>query len=180
MGGISWKEALLLPSKMAHLKLLLLLVPGILGQSHFKKCKTSGSDLCFEAKIKEIVVKIGAKGTNDDVSVEFCGDVDPSQCCTTPTLSSLLSDDWSKNDTETWKAKKFGSCKDKVYKIKKNMLVTLKKNGKKDNLLVDSIDIHLISTDKNVKDNKKPILERFQCKNFIVGGSKLSTDKKKC
>merc|ERR1711936_452200 len=139
MGGISWKEALLLPSKMVLLKLFILLVPGILAQQHFKKCKTFGSDLCFEAKIKEIVVKMGKKGTNDDVTVEFCGDVDASQCCTTPVLSSLLSDDWSKNDTETWKAKKFGQCKDKVYKIKKNMLVTIKKNGKPQNLLVDSV-----------------------------------------
>jgi len=165
---------------MVHLKLLLLLVPGILGTQHFKKCKTFGSDLCFEAKIKEIVVKIGNKGTDDPVTVEFCGDVDASQCCTTPELSSLLSDDWSKNDVETWKAKKFGKCKDQVYKIKQNMLVTIKKSGAKDNLLVDLIDVYLISADKNVKDDKKPILERFQCKNYSVGGSKLSIDTKQC
>ena len=44
-----------------------------------EKC---GSDLCFEAKVKEIVVQIGKNktdGTDDDVTVEFCGDVDASQ-----------------------------------------------------------------------------------------------------
>merc|ERR1711935_1204783 len=58
MGGISWKEAQLLPSKMAYFKLLILLVPGILGQTHFKKCKGS-SDLCFDAKLEKIEVTIG-------------------------------------------------------------------------------------------------------------------------
>merc|ERR1712038_1483307 len=174
MGGISWKEAQLLPTKMAYLKLLLLLVPGILGQTHFKKC---GSDLCFEAKVKEIVVQIGKNktdGTDDDVTVEFCGDVDASQCCTTPVLKSRnpLVDDWSKGDTETYKASKYGKCKDQVYKIRQNLRVTLKKSEKKkDNLVVDLIDVYLISADKKVKDDKKPILERFQCKNYKLGGN---------
>ena len=44
-----------------------------------EKCKTFGSDLCFEAKIKEIVVKMGDKGTNDDVTVTFCPDTDTTQ-----------------------------------------------------------------------------------------------------
>jgi len=183
MGGISWKEAQLLPSKMAYLKLLLLLVPGILGQTHFKKC---GSDLCFEAKVKEIVVQIGKNktdGTDDDVTVEFCGDVDASQCCTTPVLKSRnpLVDDWSKGDTETYKASKYGKCKDQVYKIRQNLRVTLKKSEKKkDNLVVDLIDVYLISADKKVKDDKKPILERFQCKNYKLGGTDLPQQTKNC
>jgi len=164
---------------MAHFKLLLLLVPGILGQTHFKKCKTFGSDLCFEAKIKEIVVKMGDKGTNDDVTVTFCSDTDTTQCCTTPALSSLLSDDWSSKDTETWKAKKFGKCKDQVYKIQKEMLVTVAKSGTKDRLQVDLIDIYLVG--KNItKPKEKDILERFQCKKFDIGGSKLPTETVKC
>ena len=44
-----------------------------------EKCTTFGSDLCFQTKVKEIVVKIGAKGTNDDVTVTFCSDVDTTQ-----------------------------------------------------------------------------------------------------
>merc|ERR1712107_583827 len=162
MGSISWKEALLLLTKMAHLKLLILLVPGILGQTQFKKCTTFGSDLCFEAKIKEIVVKIGEKGTNDDVTVEFCPDTDTKQCCTTPVLSSLLSDDWSSKDTETWKAKKFGNCKDKVYKIKKEMLVTVSKSGTKDRLLVDLIDVYFkIASDANNVTCQKQLSHTF-------------------
>lgn len=161
---------------MAQLKLLLLFIPVILGQTKFEKCTTFGSDLCFEAKISEIVVKMGEKGTNDDVTVTFCPDTDTKQCCTTPVLSSLLSDDWSAKDTETWKAKKFGSCKDKVYKIQKEMIVTVSKSGTKDRLLVDLIDIYLVSPDKKIKGT----LERFQCKKYDIGGSKLPTESKKC
>jgi len=165
----------LLPSKMIQLKLFLLFIPGILSVgTKFEKCKTLGSDLCFETKIKEVVVKIGTKGTDDDVTLTFCSDYDTNQCCTTPALSSLLSDDWSKGDTETWKAKKFGNCKDKVYKIKKSMLVTLSKSGSSQ-LLVDSIDVYGISPDKSVTE-----LERFQCKNFDIGGRKLTKETKNC
>ena len=51
----------------------------ILNSFFSEKCKTFGSDLCFEAKIKEIVVKMGDKGTNDDVTVTFCPDTDTTQ-----------------------------------------------------------------------------------------------------
>ena len=44
-----------------------------------EKCATFGSDLCFQTKVKEIVVKIGPVGTNDDVTVTFCSDVDTTQ-----------------------------------------------------------------------------------------------------
>ena len=55
------------------------MIPVQLYLSISEKC---GSDLCFEAKVKEIVVQIGKNktdGTDDDVTVEFCGDVDASQ-----------------------------------------------------------------------------------------------------
>ena len=44
-----------------------------------EKCRTLGSDLCFKIKIKEIVVKIGAVGTDDDVTLQICSDYDTSQ-----------------------------------------------------------------------------------------------------
>ena len=44
-----------------------------------EKCATFGSDLCFQTKVKEIVVKIGPVGTNDDVTVTLCSDVDTTQ-----------------------------------------------------------------------------------------------------
>ena len=46
-----------------------------------EKCRTLGSDLCFKLKIKEIVVKIGAVGTDDDVTLQICSDYDTSQVC---------------------------------------------------------------------------------------------------
>merc|ERR1712110_502941 len=159
MGGISWKEAQLLPSKMAYFKLLILLVPGILGQTqHFKKRKTFGSDLCFEAKIQEIVAYMGPDGTDDDVTVEFCGDVDVTQCCTTPVLESrnILKDDWKKNSNQTFKASKFGKCKDQVYKIKKDMKVTLKKSQKKKKIQSWSVLNARIITLGELSYHKKP------------------------
>ena len=47
-----------------------------------EKCSNFGSDLCFQTKVKEIVVKIGSVGTNDDVTVTFCSDVDTTQVVT--------------------------------------------------------------------------------------------------
>ena len=87
---------------LAHVKVFLLLIPGILSagtqfrkfcttviNSHgmyvkkdfldIEKCKTLGTDLCFNTKIKEVVVKIGTKGTNDDVTLTFCSDYDTTQ-----------------------------------------------------------------------------------------------------
>ena len=59
------------------------------------------------------------------------------------------------------------------------MLVTVAKSGTKDRLQVDLIDIYLVG--KNItKPKEKDILERFQCKKFDIGGSKLPTETKKC
>ena len=55
-----------------------------------------------------------------------------------------------------------------------------KSEKKKDNLVVDLIDVYLISADKKVKDDKKPILERFQCKNYKLGGTDLPQQTKNC
>ncbi len=44
-----------------------------------EKCALLDSDLCFEIKIKEAVVKIGPDGTDDDVTLTFCSDVDTKQ-----------------------------------------------------------------------------------------------------
>jgi len=46
--------------------------------------------------------------------------------------------------------------------------------------VVDLIDVYLISADKKVKDDKKSILERFQCKNYKLGGTDLPQQTKNC
>jgi len=161
---------------MAKFVILLAVLPYVLSMgTKFEKCKTFGSDLCFETKIKEIVTKMGPDGTDDDVTLTICPDTDVKKCCTTPVLSKLLSDDWKKNSTQTWKAKALGDCKDKVFKVKKEILVTLSKSGEKDRLLVDLIDVYTISPDKKITE-----LERFQCKKYDIGGSKLTKQTKKC
>ena len=60
---------------------------------------------------------IGDQGTNDDVTLEICSDYKKTDCCKTPPLKSILTDDWSKGDTEKWKPRYFGDCKNKVYKV---------------------------------------------------------------
>ena len=68
--------ALLPRTRMATklLVCLLVLLPGIFAGTKFEKCKRLGTDLCFKMKVKEIVVKIGNVGTNDDVTINLCSD----------------------------------------------------------------------------------------------------------
>jgi len=155
---------------------LILILPSSYAQSgtKFEKCRTLGSDLCFKLKIKEIVVKIGAVGTDDDVTLQICSDYDTSQCCKTPVLSSLFSDDWSRNDTETWKGKSIGNCSTIPFKVQNQLLLTITKSGKS-KLLVDHITIVAQSPDKKITE-----LEQFKCFNFEIGGTKLPTQTKFC
>merc|ERR1712029_980784 len=93
------------------------------GGTVFSKCggvfgsSLGGNDRCYEVTVNKLQVQMGSDGTNDDVSVKICSD-DKKTCCTTPALKSTFSDDWSKNDLETWGKKYFGPCKDKKFKIK--------------------------------------------------------------
>lgn len=105
-----------------------------------KFCKTS--PYVYE-RVKQINVTIGADGTDDNVKVEICSDVND-VCCKTK-LSSLLSDDWSKNSVEVWKEKNLGDCKLVQYKINKanpsgGLRFALSKDGK-DDLIVNKITV---------------------------------------
>ena len=64
-----------------------------------------------------VVVQISPQSqhSSDDVRAEFCSDVD-SVCCRTK-LSTLLHDDWSKNDDEQWGESNLGACKTTLYKV---------------------------------------------------------------
>lgn len=139
----------------------------------FKKCSILKSDLCFEFKIKEIVVKVGKQGTNDDVFLQICSDYDKKDCCKTPALKSFFSDDWSSKDTETWKPSSLGPCKDQEFKVKNKLNVTLSKDGAGP-LEVESIDVFGVNPDKKVKE-----LERFQCGSYLLGGA-TSGQRKQC
>ena len=96
------------------------------------------------------------------------------QCCKTPVLSSLFSDDWSRNDTETWKGKSIGNCSTIPFKVQNQLLLTITKSGKS-KLLVDHITIVAQSPDKKITE-----LEQFKCFNFEIGGTKLPTQTKFC
>eukprot|EP00096_Caligus_rogercresseyi_P000309 TRINITY_DN10723_c0_g1_i1.p1 TRINITY_DN10723_c0_g1~~TRINITY_DN10723_c0_g1_i1.p1 ORF type:complete len:398 (+),score=51.84 TRINITY_DN10723_c0_g1_i1:45-1196(+) len=149
----------------------LLLLSGVLVQAgtpgtKFVNCKTLGSEKCFYTKMESATVKVGNQGTNDDVIMEVCSDFKKTDCCKTPALKGSFSDDWSKDDTETWGKSYFGKCKDKLFLVKKALVVTLSKNGKGP-LNVTSL---VIDTQGEKKD-KEP--ERFRCKGFYLGGTNL-------
>merc|ERR1719477_87274 len=103
----------------------------------------AGPQLCptseyrYEA-VSKIVVTMGNEGTNDDVRVDICSDVD-NLCCRAK-LSSLLSDDWSRNDVETWAASDLGQCDGVKYKVVEGIKVGLVKAGD-DELVVNKVRI---------------------------------------
>jgi len=84
-------------------------------------------------------------------------------CCDTGKLSGLLSNDWSKNDKETWKNKDLGPCKTKPFNACRGFDVAVKKKSGKDSLKVKDITLELVDT----KDAKKT--QKFVCSNYIVG-----------
>lgn len=118
-------------------------INGTSSTSQSKFCKTS--PYVYE-RVKQIKVTVGNDGTNDNVRVEVCSDVND-VCCRTP-LSSLLADDWSKNDEEVWKESDLGDCKTMLYKVSAigGPRFTLVKDGKDDlivnKVIVDTEDVY--------------------------------------
>ena len=70
-----------------------------------------------DQKIDKIIVNMGPDGTDDNVRIKICSD-DNSVCCESDKLSHLLKPEWVKDKKETWEAKKFGKCKNQVFKVK--------------------------------------------------------------
>merc|ERR1712123_1327 len=116
-------------------------------------------------KVNNVVVQMGDDGTNDDVSLEICSSKSALKCCETGKLSGLLSNDWSKNDKETWKNKDLGPCKTASFDACRGFDVAVKKKSGKDSLKIKDITLELV--DK--KDAKKT--QKFVCTNYIVGAS---------
>lgn len=120
-------------------------------------------------KLSNIIVQMGKDGTNDDVSMKICHAED-NKCCETGNLDGgILSDDWSRNDKETWGNKNLGVCKNLHWDGCKGLEITLKKKPSKDTLKVSNITIEL--TDK-INPKKT---ERFLCPSYDF----LPTDKEK-
>jgi len=114
-------------------------------------------------KVNNVIVQMGNDGTNDDVSLEICSSKSALNCCDTGKLSSAFSNDWSKNDKETWKNKDLGPCKTKSFDACKGFDVAVKKKSGKDSLKVDTITLEL--ADK--KDPKQT--QKFVCSNYNIG-----------
>jgi len=100
-------------------------------------------------KIKIVNVTMGNTGTDEDVKVDICSDVDQDVCCKTKLSSSVfLIDDWSRNDNEVWKEKHFGECKDMMYKVNNTLKVSLEtRNVPQSGLVVNK----LVVTTENMR-----------------------------
>jgi len=116
-------------------------------------------------KINNVVVQMGDDGTNDDISLEICNAKSALTCCDTGKLSSLLSNDWSKNDKETWKNKDLGQCKTKPWNACRGFDVAVKKKSGKDSLKIKDITLELVDQ----KDAKKT--QKFLCSNYNIGST---------
>jgi hypothetical protein len=112
---------------------------------------------------------MGKDGTNDDVSMKICHEKD-NKCCETGILDGgFLSDDWSRNDKETWNNEDLGVCKNLHWDACKGLAITLKKKPSKDTLKVSNITVKL--NDKN--DARKT--ERFICPDYTFSPTDKET-----
>jgi len=138
----------------------------------FKKCGGGlfggNKDICYEVQVTKLQFQMGSDGTDDDVKVKICDDVYKEEkkksCCVTPVLTSTLSDDFSKNDLETWKENKLGQCRGKKFTIKRGLNITISKKGK------DTLKITSLFVDgQTVTKDKKTETERFECGSYNLG-----------
>ena len=111
------------------------------------------------------------------MSLQVCEAGSALKCCDTGKLSSLLSDDWSKNDKETWKNAKLGACKTKEWDVCNGFDVAVKKTQGKDSLKVTNISLEM--SDTTLARPTAKDLTKFVCKDYTVGATD-SVKRKSC
>merc|ERR1712137_1258902 len=85
-------------------------------------------------QVNNVIVQVGNDGSNDEISLDICNEKSALSCCNTGALDKSLSDDWSKNDKETWEKKRLGACKTTSFDPCKGFDVAIKKKSGKDSL----------------------------------------------
>ena len=60
------------------------------------------------------MANIGYDGTDNDVTAKLCVGT---ACCTTHTLNSIWTNDWSSMDEETWGASWLGQCSGTTFRV---------------------------------------------------------------
>jgi len=118
-------------------------------------------------RVKVINVTMGNQGTDDDVRVDICSDVN-NVCCRTKLASKTfaLEDDWSRNDEEIWQEKHLGKCSTVLYRVNRGLKVSLvtKKKTKK-GLIVNK----LLVTTENLQGS--PVT--YDCKGYSMTGKEI-------
>jgi len=100
-------------------------------------------------RINGMEVQMGPDGTDDNVEVKVCSDMED-VCCAAKLTGSMFSDDWHRGSLEKWQAKHFGTCgSDIMYKISENGApsITVSKDGT-DTLKVVNLKFSMKTQDK--------------------------------
>jgi len=116
-------------------------------------------------QVNKVIVQVGNDGSNDEISLDICNEKSALKCCNTGALDKSLSDDWSKNDKETWEKKRLGACMSTSFDPCKGFDVAIKKKSGKDSLKVSNITLELQKPNENAPSAK------FVCKDYNVGAS---------
>merc|ERR1712123_423877 len=114
-------------------------------------------------RIKQINVTMGNQGSDDDVFVDICSDVNDA-CCRTK-LSGVF-DDWEKNKNEIWEEKHLGKCDTQLYKVKSGLRFGLVTKERATNALV--VNNILVST-----ENLQGRSTTFDCKSYTMTGKEF-------
>jgi len=128
----------------------------------------------FEGKVGVVVFKIPIlNGTNDDVSLKICSDVEPWNCCSTDDLDRGYNNNFSRLTTKASELKYLGQCQNKEFKVNQGLEVTLSVVPEigwaqnpisksdtfwGDTLIVDMVDIYL--------KNNAGVMKHVQCNDF--------------
>jgi hypothetical protein len=116
-------------------------------------------------RIFNAVVKIGNDGTDDSVKVGVGSNANEVFC--EKKLSGAFTDDWKKNQVETWKTSYFDDCAKKLYKINtqpgEQPRIYVTKDGK-DDLKVDGFEMQFDVIDLTPKRIK------YTCPGFTLKG----------
>jgi len=113
-------------------------------------------------RVKKINVTMGNQGSDDDVLVDICSDVNEKACCREK-LSGTFSDDWEKNDVEIWEEKYLGKCETQLYKVRSGLKfgIFTKKRATKA-LIVNKILVETV--------NQLGKTSTYDCKSFTMTG----------
>jgi len=162
---------------VCSVEIVLILLAGVLGVEsksgpNYSPC--GSENMCYTTKIRKISVQVGDEGTDDNVSVEICSDVDVTNCCKTGPLHSVFTDDWSKKDKEEWSGDFLGDCNNRKITVRHGIDLKIFKEGS------DRLDVTEVEVETADEDCSNFLSWEFNCQYkatevFVCGSYQLGT-----